>query len=402
MNACLPAPASSMPDPPGPAAPRPHAATWLTVLQVRSSAGLYGADRVLLALNPALARCGARSRLLSIHNYRMREQPLHAAALASAQEADLLPCRGRFDPRTVRALNARIDAVDTPLLHAHDYKSAFYAWLAARRRRVPLVATLHGQAGSSHSLRLYNRLELALLRRFDALVVVADAQIPALVRAGIARSRIHQVDNGIDFAPAATDAIPGLRSALGLGPARFVFGAVARLAPEKNLSMLLDVFARLACVAPGIALVVAGDGPERAALEARARALGLGSCVHFIGARTDMAPIYTLFDCLVLPSLSEGMPLAVLEAMACALPVVASAVGDVPRLLAHAAHGRLVAPGDAQALRAAMHAAMADPGRRDQSARNYVLDRHSAKAMAVRYLEIYRSLPVHDHANTTA
>ena len=169
-------------------------------LQVRSSAGLYGADRVVLALNHALPRSGARGRLLSINNYRMHEQALHDTASATGQDAVLLPCRGRVDPATVGALAAQIGAVrdrdgTPPIVHVHDYKSAFYAWLATRREvhlgtPAPLVATLHGWVEGSTSLRLYTRLELALLRRFDALVVVAGEQIDRLGRAGVPRSRV--------------------------------------------------------------------------------------------------------------------------------------------------------------------------------------------------------------------
>src|SRR5688572_8578911 len=141
-------------------------------LQVRSSAGLYGADRVVLALNHALPWSGARGRLLSINNYRMHEQALHDTASATGQDAVLLPCRGRVDPATVGALAAQIGAVrdrdgTPPIVHVHDYKSAFYAWLATRREvhhgmPAPLVATLHGWVEGSTSLRLYTRLELAL------------------------------------------------------------------------------------------------------------------------------------------------------------------------------------------------------------------------------------------------
>lgn len=368
-----------------------------SILHLRSSAGLYGADRMVLTLNHALARADISSRLLSINNYLMREQPLHDAARKLGHDAELLPCRGRFDPRTMSTLAATIAAHDSPVLHAHDYKSAFYAWLASRRRRTPLVATLHGRVETSRSLRLYNQVELALLRRFDALVVVAHAQIDSLLQAGIEPARIHQVDNAIPSPPAVGDVSPSLRNEFGLDRAKYVFGAVARLSPEKNLSMLLAAFAALAAGRPGVALAIAGDGPERTALEAQANELGLGACVHFLGARSDMERIYPLIDCLVLPSLSEGMPLVVLEAMARTLPVIASAVGDVPRLLSHSAHGRMVPPGNPEALYQALMAAASEPGRRDQCARNYVLHHHSPAVMAERYLDVYRSLPVHGH-----
>ncbi len=379
----------------------------VSVLQLRSSAGLYGADRMVLALDRALQRGGVRSRLLSVNNYRMREQALYEAAQARGQRAALLPCRGRFDPRTVGAIAAEIRASEirvgeATVLHAHDYKSAFYAWLATRGRSVPLVATLHGWVEGSRALRLYHRLELALLRRFDALVVVAAEQAERLARAGVAPARIHQIDNGIESggiersgienSASDADASTSPGEALSFAHARFVFGAVARLAPEKNLALLLEAFAPLAAADPGVALLIVGDGPERAALEAQAAGLGLQACVRFAGERRDMARIYPLVDCLVLPSLTEGMPLAVLEAMAHAIPIVASSVGELPRLLQHCTYGRLVPPGDLASLRSALQVAQGRGATRDARARAHVLDHHSPDAMAGRYLELYRSV----------
>lgn len=361
-------------------------------LQVRSSAGLYGADRVVLALNNGLAGHGVRSRLLSINNYRMPEQALHDLARARGHEAVLLPCRGRIDAATVSALAAQIATTGAGIVHTHDYKSAFYAWLATRRQPARLVATLHGWVEGSSALRLYTRLELALLRRFDALVVVAGEQVERLLRAGVPPARIHQVDNGIDCPLPDAGAAAILRDRLGIAGDAHVFAAVARLSSEKNLSMLLQAFAPVATRSPDAVLVIVGDGPERAALEAQAQRLALGRQVQLLGNRDDMAAIYAMADCLVLPSLSEGMPLVILEAMACEVPVVASAVGDIPRLLAHAEHGRLVPAGDIDALQMALGLALAARGRRDTRARQYVLEHHSAEAMAGRYLHLYHRL----------
>ncbi len=366
----------------------------LSTLLLRSSAGLYGADRMVLALNNGLASHGVRSRLLNINNYRMREQPLHELARARGQESVLLPCRGRIDTATVNALSAQIAMTGAAVVHSHDYKSAFYAWLATRRQPARLVATLHGWVEGSSSLRLYTRLELALLGRFDALVVVAADQVERLMRAGVPRSRIQQIDNGIEAAHADGAGAALLRGRLGIATNAHVFTGVARLSSEKNLAMLLQAFAPVAARSSDAVLVLVGDGPERESLQNQAGQLGLdrGGQLHFLGKRDDMAAIYAMSDCLVLPSLSEGMPLVVLEAMACEVPVLASAVGDIPRLLAQSEHGRLVPAGDAAALQAALNEALSLRGRRDQAARRYVDQHHSAQAMAARYLDLYHRL----------
>jgi len=368
-----------------------------SILQLRSSAGLYGADRLLVALDDALNLYGVPSRLLSINNYRLQRQPLHEHALAHGCDALLLPCRGKLDMRTVAALVAQIDSCRATTLHVHDYKSAFYAWVAARRRpHMKLVTTLHGWVETSTALRLYTRLELSLLHRFDMLAVVSGDQIQRLVQAGIPRSRIRQIDNGITIgsdAPASS----ALRLELGLGQASRVFAAVGRLAPEKNLPALLDAFAAVAAIEPGARLLLAGDGPEMQPLQAKAVKLGLQGRVLFLGNRPDMERIYPLVDCLLLPSLSEGMPLVALEAMSRGIPVIASAVGSLPSLLAHSDEGQLVPAGDAMALRTAMIEEAARPPRRDRGAAAYVRAHHSSQAMAASYLELYQAARSNGH-----
>ncbi|GAB3330828.1 glycosyltransferase family 4 protein [Marilutibacter aestuarii] len=362
------------------------------VAQLRSSAGLYGADRMVLTLNRALASEGVDSRLLSIGNPRMPVQELHEAAIAEGQQAELLACRGRLDPGTLRALRAALRRQGATIVHVHDYKSAAYAWLASMRLPVRLVATLHGHVDATRALRLYNRLELGLLRRFDALAVVSERQVGLLADAGVPRTRIHLVDNGIPLHAPGETAPPVSRASLGLGEADFVFAAVARFSPEKNLAMLLEAFATVADAREDCQLLMVGDGPLGDALRARCSALGIARRVHFAGVRDDMPSVYPCIDCLVLPSLSEGMPLTVLEAMAHGLPVIASAVGDVPRLLSGTEQGRLVPAGDRDALAAAMHARL-DAGRAfDARARARVRSGHSPGAMAVRYRTMYESL----------
>ncbi|MET0893895.1 MAG: glycosyltransferase, partial [Pseudoxanthomonas sp.] len=279
----------------------------------------------------------------------------------------------------------------------HDYKSAFYAWVAARLRpHVKLVTTLHGWVETSTALRLYTRLEISLLHRFDMLAVVSAEQIQRLVRAGIPRSRIREIHNGIRI---GEDAPPSsaLRAELGIGQASRVFAAVGRLAPEKNLPSLLDAFAAVAAIEPGARLLLAGDGPELRLLQARTAELGLHGRVLFLGNRPDMERIYPLVDCLLLPSLSEGMPLVALEAMSRGIPVIASAVGSLPLLLAHSDEGQLVPAGDATALRTAMIGETARPRRRDPRAAAYIRAHHSSEAMAASYVELYQAARSNGH-----
>ncbi|MEI7445852.1 MAG: glycosyltransferase [Burkholderiales bacterium] len=144
---------------------------------------------------------------------------------------------------------------------------------------------------------------------------------------------------------------------------------------------------------PDLTLAIAGDGPLRPALEARAAEPDLRGRVHLLGVRDDLEDVYPAFDAFVLSSRSEGLPMALLEAMACGLPAIATAVGRVPEVLAGlpAGAGTLVPPGDAAALAAALAAFEVPDGVAD-AVRTRVLERFSSAALARAYADVYRDL----------
>ncbi|HSI60541.1 MAG TPA: glycosyltransferase family 4 protein [Ideonella sp.] len=364
------------------------------VLHLRSSIGLYGAENVVLGLMPALMRDGIPNRLLCLQTPGDAEQLLYERALELGVPAAVLPCRGRLDWHCVKALRAEIAATPQAVLHVHDYKSAFYGWLARSGRALPIVSTSHGQFNDSQRLRLYHRIELMLMRRFERVCAVSDAMTPLLLAAGVAEQRIRVIENGIDttrFHPQ----VPALeRAALGIPPGRFVFGTAMRLAEPKFPLGLVEAYAASRERAGEAVLMIAGDGPMRAAVQARAAELGVADELILLGARKDLERIYGLFDCFVLPSLSEGLPMALLEAMATARPVIATTVGQVGEVLA-GLPATLLPPGDVAALSRALRAARQSPERDPRvgaALRERVEQRYSVTRMAADYAAVYRQL----------
>ena len=361
--------------------------TGHTVLHVRSSAGLYGAEYVVLGLIPALAQLGIDSTLLSIDNHLQSAQVLYDRAVTLGVPVSRLPCRGRFDFATVRALRATLERTPNALLHVHDYKSALVAWLARGRLQVPIVATSHGHFATSANLRVYQRLELWLMRRFDQVCIVSAEMRAMLAAAGVDAGKVHLIENGIDTQRFTPDAVALPREELGIAPDALVFGAAMRLTEQKNPLGLIDAFARVAREHPRTTLAIAGDGALRPAIEAHVQELALAGRVHLLGARADLERFYAMLDVFVLPSLYEGLPLALLEAMAAARRIVATGVGEVPAVL----HGLAapVAPGDVDALAAAMRDALQQP-RINAAMRERVIERYSVARMARAYAAIYR------------
>lgn len=360
------------------------------VVQLRSSAGLYGADRMVLALDRHLPDVGQESLLACIDNHHLGHSPLHDEALRRRQKTVLLPSKGRLDAAAISALRGLLRSSRAQCVHAHDPKSVVYAWLATRGLDCCCVATTHGWIETSAALRLYNRIERAVLKRYDAVVTVAQPQVDNLVTAGVDRKRIHAIANGVEMIqPASQQERLLARRHFQCKPEDTVFAAIGRLAPEKNLPLLLRAMARIDAGKP-IHLLIAGDGPEFGVLALMIEALGLRSRVTMLGTLDDCTPVYAAMDILALPSLSEGMPLVVLEAMSAGKPVMATAVGDVPALLAHAPRSRLL-PADDVAWAQAMCAAIGTRNS-DAEALAHASKFHSAQAMATRYADLYRTL----------
>src|SRR6185437_9838297 len=213
------------------------------VLHLHSGAGLYGAEYVLLGLIPALAQQGIDGSLLCLDNHLLDEQPLYQRACALKIPSQRLPCRGRFDFATLRALRRVLGQHPNAMLHVHGYKSAFYAWLARRAGEPSIVATLHGHFADTPSMRIYQALELWLMRGFDRVCMVAAEMQPMLARAGVAGQNISLIENGVDTTRFRPDVAPLERADCGIPEDAFVFGSAMRLSEQKHPLGLLDASA---------------------------------------------------------------------------------------------------------------------------------------------------------------
>lgn len=367
------------------------------VLHVFSSAGVYGAEHAVLGLIPALAALGIESTMACIDNPHSREQPLYEYARSMGIPAVRIPCSGRLDSATTRALRVQMQRHPRTLLHVHGYKSAFYA-LRARRSfpGVPIVSTLHGWVTNTRALWVYRLLELWMLRHIQRVCIVSESMRQPLREAGISDERIVLIENGIDTARFRVGDSAMSRDELSIPDDAFVFGGVMRFSAEKNPLGLLDAFAQVLVDAPRAWLVLAGDGPQRGEFEECLRQYGHAGRVRLLGARRDPERVYPLFDCFVMPSLSEGLPLALLEAMACERQVIATDVGQIATVL-DGLDAQLVTAGNTDTLVEAMRQALSRQTRTTQLRRR-VEARYSVARMAHDYTAVYRALePGHGH-----
>jgi glycosyltransferase involved in cell wall biosynthesis len=253
----------------------------------------------------------------------------------------------------------RIDAVVTV---GTGGDKMFWGRLAGRLARVPVICSALHSTGLPDHVEFLNRLLAPIT---DAFIAVATSHGRYLAeREGCPARKVRVIPNGVDverFHPRWPS--ESLRSELGLPAGAPVAGIVAALRPEKNHPLFLEVARRVRNEVPEARFLVVGDGPERARLEPLACQLGLGDTVRFLGTRSDVAEVLSLFDVFVLTSHMEANPVSILEAMSTEKPVVATRVGSVPETVIHGQTGYLVAPGDAEAMAARVVELFRDPER---------------------------------------
>jgi glycosyltransferase involved in cell wall biosynthesis len=254
-----------------------------------------------------------------------------------AAGADFVPVlANRLSIGTLRQTVHLARTIGAQVIHSHGKGAGLYGRLAARLTGAAAIHTFHGIHYAGYS-SLYLRLERALARWTAAVIHVSESQAAEAGPLGLApdgRSRV--IVNGIDAEQVRTIAArdPLSRAGLGLKPDGLVIGTIARLDPVKRLDALVLALPLLLRRVPEVQLLIVGDGPEREPLRALADRLDVGGSVVFAGAVPDAARVLPLLDLYVTASRREGLPLAVLEAMACGLPVLATrVVGHVDAVL---------------------------------------------------------------------
>src|SRR5262249_7680260 len=181
-------------------------------------------------------------------------------------------------------------------------------------------------------------------RHFNRVIAVSEQMKRDLVQRGVNERKIRVITNALqDESGSDRTKVRGeTRLRLGISEQEVVFGFVGRLSEEKGLAYLLQALKHWTSAAIRWRLVIVGNGPDRAELERAVRSLELGERVIFAGFQTDTAPWYAAMDAFVLPSLTEGTPMVLLEAMASGIPIIASSVGGVPAMISSGKHGLLV------------------------------------------------------------
>ena len=325
----------------------------LRIAHLIESDGPGGAERVVATLATTLQTFGAQNvAFLPAGGEGWLERQLEGSGVEVEHfrlERPLSEC--------ARSITGAFRRHHVDVAHSHEFSMAVYGAWASWRAGVPHVVTMHGSRyyAGRFRRRLALRIALALSGRT---VAVSNSLADNLSQdLWIPRGRISMISNGVRYARATSTT---LREELRLTPKDRLLVSVGNLYPVKGHTHLVDAMRLLIARHPTVHLAISGRGELAEALTAQARDNGIADRVHLLGLRSDVAAILAAADVFVLPSLSEGLPLALLEAMVAGCPIVASEVGEVSAVLEQGAAGVLVPPGDTRALAAALDRVLGD------------------------------------------
>jgi len=379
----------------------------MKVLHVIDSEGLYGAEVMLVNLAREQKKIGLQPIILNMRESNSFENSLEGEASRNHIPFHVIQTRtgpdftGSF--KIIRYANA--GGVD--IIHNHGYKpNILLGFIPRRARHLPIVSTIHGwtYTGGNTRMRLYECLDAMSLRFIDAVVLVSKAMQhhPKLKgRKGINFQVIH---NGIPISDNSRHShqpnTPDLDSTIvDFCKIGYSIGSIGRLSTEKGYKYLIEALMLLNKQGIDTRLVIIGDGYERNSITGLIKKFGLENRVMLPGYRDDAKKYMSYFNVFVISSLTEGLPITLLEAMQARVPIVATKVGGIPEVLQNEKCGLLAKPSDPRSLAHALGRIYHDPTlAKDLSSFSYqeALTKYTSENMVLRYLDIYQKLIQHN------
>jgi glycosyltransferase involved in cell wall biosynthesis len=361
----------------------------MRIAHLIESDGPGGAERVVAQLAAGLQSGGAENVVfLPAHGEGWLAEQLRGSGVA----IETFHVDRPVSPSCARALTAAFRRHRITVAHSHEFSMAVYGAWAAWRSHVPHVITMHG--GRYYAGRFRRRLALRTAVGLSGKTVAVSAPLARALAddLSLSRSSVEIIPNGVPHR--RPDRIT-LRQELRLPPEARLIVSVGNLYPVKGHAYLIDAMTRLAGRHPSLHVAIAGRGDLQDDLAAQACAAGIGHRLHLLGLRSDVSAILAAADIFVLPSVSEGLPLAVLEAMFAGCPIVASNVGEIATVLDEGQAGVLVEPANAPALAAAIDGLLNDPKRAatlGRRAASRAVAEYDLSRMVRRYASVYQDL----------
>jgi len=278
--------------------------------------------------------------------------------------------RGPFDRRVFSDTLQLCRDEKVAIWHGHDYKTNLLGILLRPFWPMRLVTTVHGWVEFTARTAVYFTVDRFCLPFYEKVFCVSPDLYNRTLRCGVRRRDCILLENGIDTEEfSRRNSVLASKTNLRLSGDQLMIGAVGRLSPEKGFDLLIRAVDALARCGIPVHLMIVGEGNQKAALEQLTVELGCRDRVHWMGFQSDVRPFYEAMDVYALSSLREGLPNVILEAMAYEVPVVATRIAGVPRVIEDGVNGSLIPPGNVEALTAALHRLLTDETERVRLAR---------------------------------
>ena len=336
----------------------------INVLHLRDTFEIGGPGKTILETFRTIDSSMFRLHLgVFLARHEICDNPFVRAAREYGMPVHAIRGFNQYDPRLVSGVVGLVRALRIDVLHAHEVKSDAITLLAAGLQRVSTVTTLHGWISNGRKQRVLVALDRHLVRRFDRVIAVSSLIRDELVAAGVKPEKIRLLHNAIAVERYRRSGRRGfLQELVGRPLDGPVLSSIGRLSQEKGHADLIEALGIVCSTSrQSVSVVFAGDGPERQRLVERTRALGLEDIVHFPGYVGQPERVLEETDLMVLPSHTEGLPNAALEALAMEVPVLATRVGGTPEVIEQGVTGRLVPARSPRALADALVEFLGDP-----------------------------------------
>ncbi|MFH1642288.1 MAG: glycosyltransferase family 4 protein [Nanoarchaeota archaeon] len=369
----------------------------MKVLHLISSSGYFGAENVIVTLAQEQIKSGICLFIGAFNNLQNPHLEITRRATEYNISIKIFDCYGQFDLKTLKQIRNFININKIDIIHSHGYKANFYTIFARLCSSVKIITTCHNWITNCSKMKLYEKIDKMLLRYFDKIVVVSELLKAEVQRSGIPINKIVTICNSINtesFISKNTN-FEKLRESLGININEKVVITVGRVTSEKGHIYLLEAAEKVLKNFNRVKFLIVGDGKLLNFLKVKARELKIENKVIFAGMRNDIPDLLNIGDVFILPSLTEGMPISLLEAMATRKAIIASRVGAIPKMIDDRVSGLLVSPGNVGELANSISELIDDNERINflgSNAFSKVNSEFSSKKMTEEYFKQYRLL----------
>jgi glycosyltransferase involved in cell wall biosynthesis len=362
------------------------------ILHLRSSGGLLGAENVIIEICKHAKENGYISIIGAINDSKDPYPDFLITAKSLDIPTELFTSRNQIDPTCAFQIRNYIVENKINIVHAHGYKEDFFT--LASHVKIPKIATNHLWKRNNLKSKLYCLIDSYLLKMFDRVIGVSDEIVKELNQRKI--KNVTKISNGIDVGRfSGISRAFELYSKFNLDHKKITLGMISSITPEKGHFYAIKAFSRLVSKCSNVQMIIIGEGNQYDLMKSLVSELKLESNIFFGGKQTAIPQLLSIIDIFVLSSLAEGLPMALLEAMASKKAIVATAVGEVPNVIENKVNGVLVQPKEIESLSLEIEELLFNERLRQQYGKNAFATvnlKYSSKRMAEEYYKTYSLL----------